>query len=368
MSSHEDDQLRGLLGDVVSDVEPRHGLDAIRSRTEVSPASARRPWLLGTAAVVATAATITAVAVISNGPGTTSTDPGFVDSPSASPSVAEEPPPDEPTMPTEPTDDPTACNDSGFAACAARTPSGSQAAVPVYYVGETGMGPRLYREFHGGNDVDRLAAALVDAVSGTPEDRDFSSPWPSGTTVNASFDGIGNGGEIGITLNSPAGSSLHDRPGGMPAALAEMAVQQLVYTAQAATQTTAPVQFYLEGGRTGQLLGVPVSEPLGRADASSTLAQVWIISPEEGALVQSGFLVEGVGAFFEANAAWELRQGNAVVRSGFTTAEECCRMAPYSFPVEAPPGDYTLAVMDQDMSGGEGFAPFEDTKQITITN
>ena len=176
-------------------------------------------------------------------------------------------------------------------------------------------------------------------------------------------------------MTSP-GTPLHDRPAGMSQAEAEMAVQQLVYTAQAAVQATAPVQFRLDGGRTDQLLGVPVPEPLARADAASTLAQVWIITPGEGAEVRDGFEVTGLGSFFEANVAWELREGGAdgrVVASNAdrpVTAQECCTMAPYSFTVDVPdgtaPGDYTLVVHDEDMSGGEGFAPFEDTKTLTL--
>ena len=41
-------------------------------------------------------------------------------------------------------------------------------------------------------------------------------------------------------------------------------------------------------------------------------------------------------------------------------------MAPYSFTVDAPAGDYTLVVKDEDASGGEGFPPFEDSKDITV--
>jgi hypothetical protein len=43
-------------------------------------------------------------------------------------------------------------------------------------------------------------------------------------------------------------------------------------------------------------------------------------------------------------------------------------MSPYTFKVQAAPGHYTLVVHDSDESGGEGFPPFEDTKQITVTD
>jgi hypothetical protein len=41
-------------------------------------------------------------------------------------------------------------------------------------------------------------------------------------------------------------------------------------------------------------------------------------------------------------------------------------MSPYSFTVEAPPGDYTLVVHDEDASGGEGPGPWQDTKDLSI--
>jgi hypothetical protein len=98
------------------------------------------------------------------------------------------------------------------------------------------------------------------------------------------------------------------------------------------------------------------------------LAQVWVIEPSEGAEVTSPFTVSGLAAAFEANVQWELMKGDQEIRRGFTTAEECCTMAPYSFRVKnVPPGDYTLVVHDSDPSGGEGPAPWTDTKAVTVT-
>ena len=63
---------------------------------------------------------------------------------------------------------------------------------------------------------------------------------------------------------------------------------------------------------------------------------------------------------------WELKRGDATVRNGFTTAQECCTLSPYSFTVTAPPGDYTLVVHDTDESDGEGVGTSQDTKDITV--
>jgi hypothetical protein len=344
MNPHEEQRLRDLLDSAVSDVEPKHGLDAIQSRTKVRTMS-NRPWIYGVgAAVVATAATIAAFAVLDDDVTTTDSP-----DPAGSPTVAASSPTQTPSSPD---------------ATAEETPAELQT-VPVYYVGETGQGPRLFREFHKVRaDRDAATEAVSSAVGVEPTDNDYGSPW-FGTSVVADSV-VHEGGTITVDLATDA--PVRGRPGDMTEEEAAMAVEQVLYTAQAALQSRDPVQILVNGNRTDQVFGVPTSEPLAQGDEASTLAQVWIIEPAEGARVPSGFEVSGVGAFFEANVVWELRQGGKVVESGFTTAEECCRMAPYSFPLpDVPAGDYLLVVKDQDMSEGEGFPPFEDTKNITIS-
>jgi spore germination protein GerM len=308
-----------------------------------------RPWFLAAgAAVVATAATIAAFAVLGNDAGPTSGTPAPADSPSKA------------TVPSETKSSSTAEQSSSA------TPSTQ--AVPVYYVGETGQGPRLYREFHrvpAASVDDAVARALNEAVGASPKDPDYKTLWPEGTKV-ASAEKSGDTLVVDLT----GAAMLRDRPAGTTEEEAQISVDQLVYTVQAGYQDQGPVRFQLDGQITDQLLGVPVSEPLARPDDMTALAQVWIISPSEGETVTSPFKVKGVGAFFEANVVWELRQGDKVVassrKSGPVMAEECCTMAPYSFTVKAPPGDYTLVVTDEDASGGEGPKPFQDTKDITV--
>jgi hypothetical protein len=360
----EQDRLRALLDEATADVHPHDGLDAIRSRTSRGNSmSSSRSWFLGTAAaVLATAATITVVAMV-NGGDDPSAGPGPADTPTAAAESPTESPAESPAeSPNESAPSPD------------EEPQAVEGAVPVYYVGDTGQGPRLFREFHPGIGADPLTQAVADAVSRTPDDPDYRTPWPDGTEVQASFDGEGDDGQISLNLSGVAS----DRPGSMSKAEAEMAVQQLVWTAQAATQTTAPVALRLDGQPTTTILGVPVNEPLARAAELDVLAQVWIIDPAEGATVEDGFTVRGVGSFFEANVVWELHRGGLdgpVVASQATTgepvmAEECCRMAPYEFTVDLPddaePGEYTLRVHDEDMSDGEGFKPFEDTKTVVV--
>jgi hypothetical protein len=93
---------------------------------------------------------------------------------------------------------------------------------------------------------------------------------------------------------------------------------------------------------------------------------VLVESPAQDATVPTTFTVRGRAATFEANVVWELKRGDATVRNGFTTAQECCTLAPYSFTVTAPPGDYTLVVHDTDESDGEGIGTSQDTKAISV--
>ena len=147
---------------------------------------------------------------------------------------------------------------------------------------------------------------------------------------------------------------------------AQLAVQSLVWTADAAAPGSGPVSFTVDGAPATEVLGIDTSAPVERASADSVLAVVAIATPTEGAVVPTRFEVTGQAATFEANVVWELKRGEEVVRQGFTTARECCALSPYSFEVTAVPGDYTLVVHDTDESDGEGIGTSADTKRITV--
>ncbi|HET7682842.1 MAG TPA: Gmad2 immunoglobulin-like domain-containing protein [Marmoricola sp.] len=349
------DELGRLLHDAVEDVHP-HGTPAdIRRRSEegdtmTNPGALSR-WLpLSVAAAVAMVLVIGGTAWLTNrgddappvaGPskGSTSQTPG----PTATTSTEPRPSP-------SPTD--------------AATSGTVTRALPVYFAGETLAGPRLFREFQRGevcNDEDCAWVEAVDrAVAGTPIDRDYRTLWPAGAGVD--MVGVNQDGLITVSITGAP----RERPAGMTAAAADLAVQQVVYTAQAIVNDgRQPVQLLLDGQHSDQVLGVPTSEPLAEDDADSTLAPVQIFTPAEGAEVESGFEVTGQAAAFEANVQWELRQGDKVVDHGFTTAAECCTLAPYSFTVtDVAPGQYTLVVHDDDASGMG--RTNEDSKQITV--
>ena len=102
------------------------------------------------------------------------------------------------------------------------------------------------------------------------------------------------------------------------------------------------------------------------SDPDDVEALVQVDNPSDGATVTASFTVSGRAAAFEANVVWELKQGDTVVKDGFTTAQECCTLAPYSFEVtDVAPGSYTLVVHDTDESG-QGRPVDQDTKEIIV--
>ena len=353
-------RVRDALHDTVDDLEPVSGLAAIRSRVQedaMNPQPSRtasRAALLALGGAAAVAVVVTGVVLVTQ----------QSDRPSSEP-----PPAGTTSLTPSPTDDASATPSTPPSSPSTTSPTAQ--AVPVYYVGTTPAGPRLYREFHRlqVTSGDGLLEALREAVGTTALDPDYRSPWPQGTTVGAA---TSPGGQdvTTIDLSGPSAGVLHDRPAGMSRAEAEMAVQQLVYTAQAVLQARMPVQLLLDGKRTDQVLGVPTSEPLANGDEMSTLATVWITGPQDGdTLPADAVRITGRGAFFEATVAWQLlaADGRTVVKRGSAMSQECCVLSPYDFTIPGvQPGSYVIRVYDEDMSGGEGNGEMQDTKRITV--
>lgn len=353
-----DPRLSHLLSDAVSDVEPQESLAEIRHRTKVTPMSARRPWLYAVGgAVVATAATVAAVAAVSGSPQNAAQEPR----PATSQSPTEEPTPtqaSESAEPTEPSDGTTTASEPPEAS--------DTATVPAYFVRDTPQGVRLTREFQSvqTSDVPETEAIRL-AVTGQALDPDYRSLWPSGSGVAA----VGvSADDIAVDLTG----NLRDRPAGMTQEEAELAVQQVVYTAQAAIgRGRLPVNFALNGEGTDRILGVPTSEPLSNAPENDVLSLVSISSLSEGETVSDRFVVSGLANSFEATVPWEVRQGDRVVAKGFATADGWMdKLYPWTTQVNVSklaPGTYTFAAMTDDPSGGaEGAGPTEDTKTIVV--
>lgn len=236
---------------------------------------------------------------------------------------------------------------------------GEPRALPGYYVAETPAGPRLYREFHRVPTVDPASDAVREMLRG-PVDPDYRTLWPAGTSLRAPV--TASGGVSTVDLSREALG-----PAALGSAAAELTVQQLVYTVQAALQSADPVRLLIDGAPVPELFGaVATAEPVRRADPYAVRALVQIDNPADAVVVGRTVTVSGEAAVFEATVPWEVLRGEAVVQRGFATSAEGQRFAAYSFTVTLDPGVYVIRVTEDDPSGAAGRPPFTDTKTITV--
>jgi hypothetical protein len=236
--------------------------------------------------------------------------------------------------------------------------SGRDVTVHAYYLGPTAGGLRLFSEQRTLHDVRTSdLQAAVSAALGTPEDPDYK-PFPGSPQATVSSEGD----VVVVDFNQPSLASyplLSDLDAGM-------AIQALVWTVNDTVQRPVQVRFEINGQPARSLFGKVLNGSVTEQAADTVLSPV-SVDLSEGQQVPSGTTVLGKASTFEANVVWELRQGEQVVKQGYTTAGECCTLSPYAFRLEAPPGSYTLVVHDTDESGGEGNGVTSDSKDIVVT-
>jgi Immunoglobulin-like domain of bacterial spore germination/Sporulation and spore germination len=241
--------------------------------------------------------------------------------------------------------------------------SGSPAtvAVPVYFVGDTPQGPRLFREFQqveADNPVDEALAILTGDAA---DDPDYSSAL-GGATLRA--------GTTDEDMTVEVSGDVASRPSGMSAKRAKLAVQQVVFTVQGILQDRVPISFVTADGESTPLLGLSAPDG-GFTPDQDVLALVNVTQPQQNSEPGDSFVASGVANSFEATVPWEVRDENgAVVLEGFATAEGWGdKLYPWTSQVDAgslPPGTYTFVAKTDDPSGGEGGGPTEDSKTITV--
>ncbi len=265
--------------------------------------------------------------------------------------------PSEPTdTASEPTDSPTESSTGT---------EGNTVAAPVYFVGQTPMGPKLFREFRRVEADNPLEEAAALMTAGDALDPDYSTLFPGGA-----FESVGYSEAGQVLVARVADDSWKERPAGMSAREAKLAVQQLVYTLQGVQQERLPVVIQDDNGPTS-LFGLDSAKGFKAAKPLNVLALMNVTTPEEGASVPDTFTATGVASSFEATVHWEVRDGSGTaVLDGFTTAEGWIKkLWPWKAEIDVSslaPGTYTFAAITDDPSDGEGPGPTEDTKTIVV--
>lgn len=222
-------------------------------------------------------------------------------------------------------------------------------AVTTYAVGRTAAGTRLFADRHLVEDAtgDPLQVAVAQLVTGQVVDDDLATAWPVEDVRVATRVGSDR-----VTVDL-AGLATGTDVGG---AQAVTAVQALVWTVDTATRSRLPVEVLLDGAPADELWGVDLRDPV--APDEGALSPVLVDSPADGAVVSSAFTVHGWARADDGRLAWQLRDGDEVVREGEATAELAGEVAAYEFDVSSPVGDFTLVVSLADGS--------EETRRLEV--
>jgi hypothetical protein len=258
-----------------------------------------------------------------------------------------------PTKHQSPTDEPTqAASDSSGPATVA---------VPLYFVGDTPQGPRLFREFQQVEADNPVDEALAILAGGAANDPDYSSLLTGATLRSGTTD---------EDLTIQVSGDVAQRPGGMTSKDAKLAVQQVVFTVQGILQDRVPISFVDPDGASTTLFGMATPDG-GFNQDQDVLALVNVTQPEQDSQPGATFTASGVANSFEATVPWEIRdQDGKKVLDGFATADGWGdHLYPWQSQVDAsslPPGTYTFVALTDDPSDGEGGGPTQDSKTFTL--
>lgn len=233
--------------------------------------------------------------------------------------------------------------------------------LPVYFAEKQGGRWALVREFVATTQTDpavRLQTAVRLAVSGRAVDPEYTSVWRS----------LKLSGEVGVSGGAVPEVSLgkglvgRGSTGEDDAALARLAIQQLVWTVTATTQQSVPVRVQAEDGAKlfGQVaLGGTFERTTGAKDPR---APIWISSLSEAQPLSTGTATITGDALVQGGLTWQLDRvdasgapGEAVDRGGIVPTQSSGQQAQtgqrgqWSITVRLPSrGSYRLSVLAFD--------------------
>ncbi|MHA7223883.1 GerMN domain-containing protein [Arthrobacter sp. RHLT1-20] len=242
--------------------------------------------------------------------------------------------------------------------------------APVYWIGRSNENMFLYREFRDVPEQDNpVTRALRVMMSQKPLDPDFFTPWQNPKKLASSISGKN---VITVDVSTDAFNSNVD------AAMAERAIQQLVYTATAAGASAGLIDsgqqvqvVVLVDGHTDYVafnqvrLGAPTSRSAG------LVAPVWIIDPQEGTSVADGAVkVSGRSTLPGGKLRWEILRIDGSVKTTYlngTTAAsaEAGQSGAFSLSVNLGPGNYEVRVAQLE-DGNPSEDRFVDTRGFSV--
>jgi spore germination protein GerM len=244
--------------------------------------------------------------------------------------------------------------------------------APVYWIGRSNDNAFLYREFRDVPDQENpVTRALRVMMSQKPLDPDFFTPWQNPKKLATSISGKN---VITVDVSADAFNSNVD------AAMAERAIQQLVYTATAAAASAG----LIDSGQQVQVvvlvdshtdyvafdhvrLGAPTSRSAGM------VAPVWIIDPQEGASVADGSVkISGRSTVQGGKLHWEILKVDgdnaktAYLNGNATASADSTQSGLFTLSANLGPGRYEVRVAQVDASSDSAKELFFDTRGFTV--
>ncbi|MEH0110826.1 GerMN domain-containing protein [Tersicoccus sp. MR15.9] len=247
----------------------------------------------------------------------------------------------------------------------------STSQVPVYWLGGTSDGTYLFREYRllpaAGDSVSTAVSAMMSA---RPLDPDYYTPWKPASRVGSA---IGDNNTVTVDVSSDAfGAQLGPEE-------AELAIQQLVYTATGAAANAGLIPtdqqsrvIILVDGHTGYrafgqiTLGDPMSRQTERA------APIWVIDPQDGTVV-TGSTVRAAGRVTSVvhRVSWEIgratddgKDGYRRYRTGTSKLQsDSSNGGSFALEQQLPPGNYRVTFFEPGDGGAQRWA---DSKTITM--
>ncbi len=249
----------------------------------------------------------------------------------------------------------------------ATSTTGQLTGIPVYWIAESRKSFRLYREFRTVPKVSggTVASAVAAMMRLEPLDPDYMTPWrsPSRITVTQS------GSAIKVDLSKDAFANTQ-----VGSELAEVALQQLVYTATAAAHIAGhdatTVAVTVNGAAYDAWSVIRVGYPMRRAPMLDVQALAWVVSPQQGDVRKAGTVAfTGYGTSFEATFAWKVTNasGTVVAQGSAMGGTGTGGFGTFTFSARLGKGSYTvLASTDDPSGGGSGLGPATDDKEFTV--
>ncbi|MCP3424620.1 GerMN domain-containing protein [Rothia sp. AR01] len=240
--------------------------------------------------------------------------------------------------------------------------SSSSLSVPLYWIGQPGPSPHLFREYvplapdetTAPGDVVAIAVSMMSRMR--PADPDYENPWSPASSVGSSVSSDG-------TLTLDVSSDMF--PEDLDADAARMALQQLIYTATATASSanvlgpdgTGSVVVLVDGRAGHSFAGKTLGSPMGRDDGAR--APLWVIDPAFGQVHSREVGFKLVAERVAATVHWRLSDADGTIEEQVVDLHDD-GSGPHEIQFDRvlEPGDYTI----------EAFVPNEDVYEERLVD